>query len=102
MQRVDRGIEIAVLLLQTRKLGVEFALILVVHGCKLTDKHDKVVADEAAAAWRNIVLGHAPRKLDWFRSHDWLQISRKICMWHFASPIDSPAHLCTLHRPDRT
>jgi hypothetical protein len=50
MQRVDRGIEIAVLLLQTRELGVEFALILVIHGCKLTDKHDVVVASEAAAA----------------------------------------------------
>ncbi|KWV44441.1 hypothetical protein AS156_24335 [Bradyrhizobium macuxiense] len=34
MQRVDRGVEVAVLLLQTRKLGVEFALILIVHGVR--------------------------------------------------------------------
>src|SRR5882757_6294000 len=48
MQRINRSIEIAVLLLQTRKLGVEFALILIVHGCILADRQDEVVADEAA------------------------------------------------------
>ncbi|MCC8983990.1 MULTISPECIES: hypothetical protein [Bradyrhizobium] len=69
MQRVDRGIEVAVLLLQTRKLGEEFTLILIVHGCVLTGKHDEVVAAEAAA-YRNILPARAPRKPNRFHSHD--------------------------------
>ncbi|GIQ78409.1 hypothetical protein BraRD5C2_68600 [Bradyrhizobium sp. RD5-C2] len=69
MQRVDRGIEVAVLLLQTRKLGEEFALILIVHGCVLTGKHEEVVAAEAAAR-RNILPERAPRKPNRFHSHD--------------------------------
>ncbi|MGY4318420.1 hypothetical protein ACVWW1_007747 [Bradyrhizobium sp. JR3.5] len=69
MQRVDRGIEVAVLLLQTRKLGEEFALILIVHGCVLTGKHDEVVAAEAAAR-RNILPERARRKPNRFHSHD--------------------------------
>src|SRR3977135_4227489 len=34
MQRIDRGVEIAVLLLQPCELGFEFALILVGHGAR--------------------------------------------------------------------
>jgi hypothetical protein len=90
-----------VLLLQTRELGVEFALILIVHGCVLTDKHDEIAAAEAAACW-NILPARAPRKPNRFHSHDWLQINRNTCMRHFAFPVDSAVHLCTLGSPDRT
>jgi len=57
MQRVDRRIEIAVLLLQPREFDVEFALILVGHGVQLANKHDEVVnglkdaAAEISSVW---------------------------------------------------
>jgi hypothetical protein len=44
MQRVDGRVEIAVLLLQSCKLCVEFALVFVGHGCVLKNKHGEVAA----------------------------------------------------------
>jgi hypothetical protein len=53
VQRVDRRIEIAMLLLQPGKLVFELALIFVGHGCTLTEKRDEVVGfSEAAGEYR--------------------------------------------------
>jgi len=81
MQRIDRRVEIAVLLLQPCELGFEFALIFVGHDVRWL-KNAMRLRKWVDLAYRNIVLAGPVRKLkrspDRFLTHDSLQMAAEI------------------------